>query len=146
MRVAILEDSEVQMATLRFAVSNLGNDVVFESDRLSEFEQAVELGADVIFLDMTLTDANPAMVVEFLMQWRPKENAPCVVMMTSSRITASLFAAAEVLGALCWDKELDSITDVIGKVSGKVSGKCQKRSPWQLSQLSELLGQRACLS
>lgn len=144
LRVAIIEDSDMQMAALRFAITDLGNEVVFESGALSDFDTAIQTKPNAIFIDMTLTDANPPKVVGFLMQWLEEhsDDAPFIVMMTADHVTPSRFAAAEVLGVLFWNKQLESISDVIGKVSGK----CRKRSPWQSSQLSELLEQRACLS
>ena len=144
MRIAIIEDSFVQMAWLRNAIEGLGNDVVFESDSLSGFDDAITENPDAIFLDMTLADAGPPKVVKFLIDWLGSGNseAPIIVMMTADRVTPGMFAAAEILGVLFWNKNMDSITDVIGKVSGK----CRKRSPWRSSQLSEQLVQRACLS
>ena len=145
MRIAVIEDDLIYQTLVCRSVEHLGHVVTFTSDRLADFAAAVKTDPDAIFLDLNLTDANAADVVEHLIEWTRNsqtDESPVVVLMTAEEITATKFAAAEVLNVIFWNKVEETITDVIGKVTGK----CRKRSSWRSSQLSELLLRRASLS
>ena len=145
MRVAVIEDDVIFRTLVCRCVERLEHTVVFTSDRLADFEAALDTEPDAMFLDLNLTDANAADVVRHLIEWTrnsQREDSPVVVLMTAEEVTATKFAAAEVLNVIFWNKVEETITDVIGKVTGK----CRKRSSWRSSQLSDLLLQRASLS